>query len=67
MLSNVLGGKHFCNLLPKGTGNFECQLKIRMKSTVFNGVDGLARHTYLGGKVLLGTIPAPRVAPAYEF
>jgi len=51
--SNILVDKHFRDLLPKGAGNFECQPQVGVKPTLFNGVDRLARHTYLGGQLCL--------------
>jgi hypothetical protein len=55
--SNILVDKHFRNLLRKGADNFECQPKVGMKPTLFNGVDSLARHTHSCGKVCLGSLP----------
>jgi hypothetical protein len=39
------------DLLPKGAGNFEGQTQVGAKSALFNEVDGLARHTHLGGQL----------------
>jgi hypothetical protein len=49
--SNILIDKDFRDLLPKGAGNFECQSQVGVKSAPFDGVDGLARHTHLGGQL----------------
>jgi hypothetical protein len=51
--SNILVDKHFSDLLPKGAGNFEGQTQVGVKSALFNAVDGLARHTHLGGQLCL--------------
>jgi len=51
--SNILVDKHFSDLLPKGAGNFEGQTQVGVKSALFNGVDGLARHAHLGGQLCL--------------
>jgi hypothetical protein len=51
--SNILVDEHFRNLLSKGAGNFEGQTQVGVKSALFNAVDGLARHTHLGGQLRL--------------
>jgi hypothetical protein len=49
--SNNLIDKDLRDLLPKGAGNFEGQKQVGVKSTLFNAIDGLARHTHLGGQL----------------
>src|SRR6266850_1923847 len=51
--SNILIDKHFRDLLPKGACNLECQPQVRVKSALFNGVDGLGCHAHLGGQLCL--------------
>jgi hypothetical protein len=55
--SNIVIDKDFRDLLPKGAGNFEGQTQVGVKSALFNAVDGLARHTHLGGQHCLGPFP----------
>jgi hypothetical protein len=55
--SNILIDKDFRGLLPKGAGNFEGQRQVRVKSALFNGVDGLAGHAHMGGQLCLGPLP----------
>src|SRR5712664_2762906 len=55
--SNILVNKHLCDLLPKSAGNFEGQTQVGVKSALFNGVDGLARHAHLGGQLCLRPFP----------
>ena len=51
--SNILVDKHFSDLLPKSAGNFEGQTHVGVKTALFNGGDGLARHAHLGGQLCL--------------
>jgi len=55
--SNILIDKDFRDLLPKGAGNFEGETQVGVKSALLNAVDGLARHTHLGGQLCLRPFP----------
>jgi hypothetical protein len=54
--SNILIDKDFRDLLPKGTCTLECQSKVGMNSALLNGVNRLARHTHMVGKICPGAV-----------